>query len=121
MDRNNLPPSRDKGENFEKLLKRWQQQTREEVKQKTEANYDFLNDPQGLRLKIKEESKGYIEEAWSLDSFQTKAKNIFKQFRVYYNPYNELLLDQPSFILKTRRVQYTFEKYRLMEDANQPT
>ncbi len=82
MDNNKLArdrmPTPSDGEKFEKMLEKWQKQAREEIKQKAETEYDFISDPQGLMLRIKEESKGYVEEKWSLGTFRSKAKNIFK-------------------------------------------
>ena len=47
-----------------------------------------------------------------------RAKTIIRQFITYSNPYNELLNQKTAFMLKTRRVQYVFEKFRnQFEDA----
>jgi len=91
---------------------KWQQEARVQASEKGDAEYDFFNDPARLMVAIKEDAKSYVEEEYTLQSFFAKAKNILAQFRGYYNPFNGLLADQPSFILKTRRIQYTFEKYR---------
>jgi hypothetical protein len=53
---------------------------------------------------VKESTREFIEEQWTTLGPVEKAKNIFKQFRVPKNPYNKKLKDQPTFIMKTRRV-----------------
>ena len=78
-------------------------------------------DPSSLTERVKNHTREFVEQQWaSLSQFQ-KAKSIFKQFATKANPYNELLKDQPSLILKTRRVEYVFEKIRSLNLQGPPS
>lgn len=89
---------------LEVMLQKWRKETREKIKEKGEKQYDFLNDPERLMLQIKDDSRNYVEDQWSIKSYISKSKNVLKQFYAHKNPFNKLLEEEPSFILKTRRV-----------------
>ena len=98
---------------LDNLVKKWQRETREEIKKQGEAEFDFMStDPSSLTERIKNHTREFVESQWAALSQLQKAKSILKQFTTKANPYNELLKDQPSLILKTRRVEYVFEKFR---------
>ena len=39
------------------------------MKLKEDQEYDFLNDPQKLMLNIKEDTRNYVEEEWSYETY----------------------------------------------------
>ncbi|CDW77492.1 UNKNOWN [Stylonychia lemnae] len=81
---------------------------------------DFLNNPDAFMNQIKNDSRDFVQDQYNLTSYISKTKNVFKQFYARINPFNELYKDQPSFILKTRRIQYTFERYRQLQEQEAP-
>lgn len=99
------------------MLEKWQKESREEIQNKGDQNFNFLSlAPTGLADRIKDSTRQFVEKEWASVGWYDKAKTIFKQFRTNKNPYNQKLKDQPSFIMKTRRVQYVLEKFRLLPE-----
>ncbi len=95
------------------MIYKWQKETRDEIRKKGEKDFDFLgSEPSGLTERIKENTREFVENEWGKLSHYSKAKNILKQFFNHSNPHNELLKEQPTFILKTRRIEYVFERIR---------
>jgi hypothetical protein len=105
-------PSRN-DDKLDNLIKKWQREAREEIKKKGEKEFDFLGtDPSGLTDRIKDSTRQFVEEEWGKLSFYARAKNIVRQFYKHSNPQNEMLKEEPTFILKTRRIEYVFERMR---------
>ena len=51
---------------LEILIKKWQEETREEIKKKGEKDFDFLsNAPEGLMERVKDYTRSFVEEQWA--------------------------------------------------------
>lgn len=87
------PPSSDESDKLDALIKRWQKETRDEIKAKGDTEFDFLSarSPHGLVDRVKDQTRIFIEDSWLLQSHFSRAKTIAKQFMVHSNPFNELL------------------------------
>ena len=78
---------------------------------------DFLNHPQFL-TDMREESRILGQDEWTSLSTVDKLKSIATQFVAMKrgDAFNRLAQDKTSFILKTRRIEYTFEYFRSLLD-----
>eukprot|EP00347_Sterkiella_histriomuscorum_P017785 403348002 len=139
LEKQNLPATPQNPQNFQQnsqqkqkngvnedklqsLLNKWQEESRDKVRQQASERYDILNNsPEVIIQNIKEDSQDFVQAEWTFSSQWNKSKNIFRQFYSRINPHNSLFKNQPTFMVKTRRIQYVFEKYRQIQSEKQPS
>jgi hypothetical protein len=47
---------------LDELISKWQQETRDEIRQKGEKEFDFLNSSQGLLDRVKDHTRNFVED-----------------------------------------------------------
>ena len=102
-------PQNDK---FSDIVTQWQHKSREQQRLNSEE-LDFLANPD-LLVQLKRENRLIGEEQWHSMSTKLKLKSIAKQF-MPLSMVDKLGIasqDKTSFILKSRRMEYTFEYFR---------
>jgi len=98
---------------FVNLIAKWHQEQKDAERQRDATKFDFLNNP-GKLDQLRDENREAAVEEWRSLDLQTKMTSVLKQFVNFARAPAAFKgkEEDTSFILKTKRLEYTFEFFR---------
>ena len=102
-----------KTDRFVDLISKWNEEQKEAERARDTTKFDFLNNP-GQLSRLREENRDAAVEEWRNLDLQTQLSSILRQFVSFRGAPSALKgkEEDTSFMLKTKRLEYTFEFFR---------